>query len=87
MASQLSPENEAFIQLGIATGAFGSRHEAIDAGVALLRQRARLLQRIDESRRQLDEGDYVEYDEHSLGDYFEQLKQIAREASKRKQGA
>jgi Arc/MetJ-type ribon-helix-helix transcriptional regulator len=86
MIPQLSPENEAFIQQGLATGVFGSRDAVIDAGVALLRQRTRLLERIDESRRQLDEGDFVEYDEQSLQVVFEQLKQRAREESKHTHG-
>ena len=36
MATDLSPENEKFIQTEIATGTFGSREEAIDAGIDML---------------------------------------------------
>jgi Arc/MetJ-type ribon-helix-helix transcriptional regulator len=87
MAVQLSPENEAFIQEGLAAGVFVSRDEAIDAGVALLRERSRILEQIDEGTRQLAEGDYIELDEHSLGEYFEKLKANARDAARRNHGA
>ena len=87
MVVQLSPENEAFIQEGLAAGVFVSRDEAIDAGVALLRERTRLLEQIDEGARQLAEGDYIELNDQSLGEYFERLKEKAREAASRNQGA
>lgn len=76
MANDLPQDTEYFIQQEIATGAFQSRSDALEAGVALLRQRRALMDRLAESRRQLDEGEYVEYDEEGLRQLFEQL--IAR---------
>jgi putative addiction module CopG family antidote len=80
MASDLSPEVESFIQQEVALGIYSSRDDAIKAGVDLLRRRKALLDRLDESRRQLDEGEYFEYDDEGLRQLFEQL--IARAESK-----
>jgi Arc/MetJ-type ribon-helix-helix transcriptional regulator len=83
MASDLSPDTESFIQREIALGNYQSREDAIEAGVALLKQRRALVDRLAESRRQLDEGDYFEYDEDGLRELFEQL--IARTEAKSQQ--
>jgi Arc/MetJ-type ribon-helix-helix transcriptional regulator len=83
MASDLSPAMESFIQQEIASGAFRSREEAIEAGVTMLRNRRELMNRLAESRRQLDEGEYFEYDDESLRQLFEQL--IARAEEKLEQ--
>jgi Arc/MetJ-type ribon-helix-helix transcriptional regulator len=80
MASELSPDTESFIQQEIAVGAFQSREDAIEAGVKMLRRRRELMDRLAESRRQLDEGEYVEYDDEGLRQLFEQL--IARAEGK-----
>jgi Arc/MetJ-type ribon-helix-helix transcriptional regulator len=77
MSSELSPDTESFIASEVALGAYGSREAALEAGVALLKKRRRLLERIDESRRQLDEGEYVEFDEEGLRQFFEGLKERA----------
>ena len=76
MASELSQETESFIQQEIALGTFHSRQDTLEAGVAMLKQRRDLIERLAESRRQLDEGEYEEYDEKGLRQLFEQL--IAR---------
>jgi Arc/MetJ-type ribon-helix-helix transcriptional regulator len=73
MASDLSPAMESFIQQEIASGTFQSREEAIEAGVTMLRRRRELMDRLAESRRQLDEGDSFEYDDEGLRQLFEQL--------------
>jgi len=78
MSSQISPENEQFIEKQIASGTFRTRSDVLDAGVELLRMRNELLGRIDEGRRQLDSGQYTEYDEQSLKRRFEDLKARAR---------
>ena len=74
----LSHDSESFIQQQIAVGTYRNRTDAIEAGVELLRQRKALLDRLDESRRQLDEGEYVEFDEQGLRQFFEGLKDRAR---------
>jgi len=78
MSATIRPDNEKFIDQEIAVGAFRDRTEAINAGVDLLRRRKALLDMIDEGRRQLDEGDYVEYDDESLARRFEELKERVR---------
>ena len=82
MASELSSVNESFIQEQVAIGAFRDRTDAIEAGIELLRQRQELLDHLDEGRRQLDEGDYVEFDREGLRKFFEGLKERARRSTK-----
>jgi Arc/MetJ-type ribon-helix-helix transcriptional regulator len=83
MSADLSPDIESFIQQEIALGTFQSREDALEAGVALLRTRRELMNRLAESRRQLDEGEYIEYDDEGLRQFFEQL--IARAEGKSQQ--
>jgi len=87
MPIDISPENERFIQEQIAAGVFQSLTEAIDAGVGLLRRRTEFLDRIDLGRRQLDEGDYHEYDIRKLQERFDQLKHRARGNTNVQQGS
>jgi len=82
MSTTLSNDNEAYIVDAIARGAFGTRDEVIDAGVDMLRKHELLVARLNEGRRQLDEGEYVEFDEPGLKQFFEQLKERARAAGK-----
>lgn len=81
MNQPLSPENQAYIDGRVADGAFASRDEAIDASVALLRKRDELVARLRESRRQLDNGEFTEYDDESLARRFEQLRAKASSQS------
>jgi Arc/MetJ-type ribon-helix-helix transcriptional regulator len=71
MSLGLSPENEAFLRRELATGK--TQDEVINAGLNLLRSREKLLARLDEGRRQLDEGECTEYDDRSLDAFFEGL--------------
>ena len=84
MSTNLSSDNEAFIVEVIASGSYRDRADVLDAGVAMLRRHQQLLARIDEGRRQLDEGEYVEFDDDGLREFAEQLKQRARSASESK---
>ncbi len=83
MSGDVSPKNEQYIQNLIERGNYRDRGEVLDAGVELLRLRSELLDRIDEGRRQLDEGDYTDYDDSSLGQRFSELKERARRAGER----
>ena len=76
--SEISLENERFIQKELAKGAFRTRSEVLNAGVDLLRMREDLLAQIDEARRQLDRGEYAEYDEKGLRNRFGELKARVR---------
>jgi Arc/MetJ-type ribon-helix-helix transcriptional regulator len=81
MSNNLSSDNEAFINDAIARGAYRDRADVIDAGVDMLRRHEQLLARIDEGRRQLDEGEYVDFDDEGLKDLPEELKVRARNAA------
>ena len=77
MRDQVSPENEQFIQQEIAAGTFRSRDEVINAGVELLKQRQDLVNRLRDSRRQLDSGEFEEFDRAGLEELFDNLKRRA----------
>ena len=77
MATDISPNNEQFIQQEIANGSFGSREEALDTAVDMLRQRRQLIDRLKESRRQLDDGEFIELDATGLQQLFDTLQQRA----------
>ena len=80
MSNELSPDTESFIADQIALGTFPTRSDALEAGMGLLRKRQQLLDRLAESRRQLDDGDSVVCDQEGLRQLFEQL--IARAEGK-----
>jgi len=79
MSTELSNDSESFIQQQISIGIYRSRTDVIEAGVELLRQQKALLDRLDEGRRQLDQGEYVEFDREGLRQFFEGLKERARQ--------
>ena len=75
MSTDLSPQNEEFIQQAIAGGAFQNRREALDEAVELLKRRQRLLEHIDEGTRQLREGEGIELaDETELKAFFDEIR-------------
>jgi uncharacterized protein (DUF433 family) len=47
--------------------------QAIDSHVSSIQQRKTLLARLDEGRRQLDQGDFTTYDKQGLKDYFDDV--------------
>ena len=73
----LTAENEEFIEREIAEGRYPSRADVLNASVEALR-RQELLAMIDEGRRQLDEGEYTDYDQDGLRKRFDELKERAR---------
>jgi len=78
MATDLSQENEQFIDDQIANGSYGHRVEVLNDAVALLRQHQGVLAKIDEGTRQLRGGEYTEYDDDTLRARFLELKDRAR---------
>jgi Arc/MetJ-type ribon-helix-helix transcriptional regulator len=84
MSTQLSNDSESFIQQQIQLGVYRDRADALEAGVELLRQHKALLDRLDEGRRQLDNGEYVEFDQDGLHEFFEGLKERARRRAESK---
>jgi len=83
MATDMSPENEQFLEQAIASGLFGTRGEALNAGVDLLKQRSKLVSRLRKSRQQLDEGDALEFDNSGMRELFDSLRSRAQQRSVR----
>lgn len=77
MATDISRENEDFIEQEIASGRYRDRAEALDAGIALLRQQKSFTDRLANSRRQLDEGECAELNSAGLRRLFDDLKDRA----------
>ena len=73
MSTDLSHSSEEFLADAVSRGFFPSRGEALEAAVELLRQRQCVIEKLAEGRRQLDSGDYVEFDEEGLKQFFGQL--------------
>ncbi len=60
MQTEISPQNNEFIDRQVACGEFRDRRAALDAAVDLLRRRADTLEKIDNGREQLDAGEFTE---------------------------
>ena len=78
MSTDLSPENEQFLQQAIDCGTFHDRRQAPDRAVELLKRRQQLLEHIDEGTRQLQTGEYEEYDEEGLKKFFDDVQARGR---------
>lgn len=75
MSTELSAENEKFIEDAIHGGAFHSRTEVLDAAVEILRRRQELLRHIDEGTQQLRSGMGIElHGEAELRAFFDELE-------------
>ena len=74
----VSRENEQFIEQEIVEGRFRDRTEVIDAGIGLLRQQKVLVDRLANSRQQLDNGECVELDAQGLRQLFNEPKGRSR---------
>ena len=72
MRSDLSPENEQFLEHAIAVGLYHDRGEAIDRAVQLLRQQEQLVRDVNEGIEQLERGDGIPLD-------IEQIKVAVRD--------
>ncbi len=56
MATNLSPENEQFIQNAIAAGMYHNREEVLDRAVDLLKRREQLIRDVNLGIEQLENG-------------------------------
>ena len=72
-------ELEQLVRQEMATGKYASPDQMLLEAVRLLAERNRrrdaLRQEVQIGRDQLDRGEYTDYDEHSLRQRFEQLKE------------
>ena len=81
MITAISAENEKFLEQEIANGAYADRLEAVNAGLDLLRKQKQLIARLEASRRQLDAGQYTDFDGSGLRALFDELKNRAKSKS------
>ncbi len=83
MSHSFPPELQQLVSDQLATGDYASEDEVLLAGVRLLadrtRQREELRREVQIGRDQLDRGEYTEYDEHTLREYFDDLQRRGRE--------
>ena len=57
MSSNLSPENEQFLERAVSVGMFQNRDEALDRAVELLRRREELIRDVNKGIEQLERGE------------------------------
>ncbi|OHB81862.1 MAG: hypothetical protein A2V98_04335 [Planctomycetes bacterium RBG_16_64_12] len=79
MSTEISPENEQFIQHAVTSGLFQDRGQALDEAVRLLKRRVDLLRHVDEGTRQLRNGEYTEYHEEDLRKFFDEVQAQGRQ--------
>jgi Arc/MetJ-type ribon-helix-helix transcriptional regulator len=60
--TNLSPENEQFLEHAVSTGLYQDRDEALDKAVALLRRKEELIRDVNEGIEQLERGEGTELD-------------------------
>ena len=82
MLVEIPSEYQAFVKTAVESGEFQSETQVVGASLRLLAERDR---RREEFRRevqvgldQLDRGEYTEYDDESLKEFFEQIKAEGR---------
>jgi Arc/MetJ-type ribon-helix-helix transcriptional regulator len=66
MSSNLSPENEQFLEHAVSVGMYHDRDEALDRAVELLRRRERLIRDVNQGIEQLERGEGVSFDIEKL---------------------
>jgi antitoxin ParD1/3/4 len=83
MIESFSTEVEQILQQELATGRYASRDELMLEALRMLAQRderrEELRKELQIGRDQLDRGEYAEYDEVSLRQFFDELQQQGRQ--------
>lgn len=80
MSTQLSPENEQYLQNVVATGLFHDRGEALDKAVELLKRREVLIRDVNLGIEQLERGEGIPFDiEEIQAELDRQLDNAKRE--------
>jgi hypothetical protein len=74
MSSGLSPDLNRLIAQQLALGHYQSEEELLTAAVHLLSQRDALREQIAAGTRQLESGNYTDYDHKALRQRFDDLK-------------
>ncbi|MEK6257153.1 MAG: hypothetical protein AABP62_00920 [Planctomycetota bacterium] len=76
---QLTDENERFVSASLAEGLYHSRDELLNDALHSLQQEREWRKHAEEGARQLQNGEYAEFDDESLAEYFEGVKRRGRE--------
>ena len=76
---QLTEDNERFVTASLAEGLYGSRDELLNDALHSLQQEREWRRHAEEGARQLQSGEYTEFDDESLAEYFEDVKRRGRE--------
>lgn len=88
MSTDLSPQNERFIEHAVARGVYHDRSQALDDAVELLRRRQELLDHIDEGTRQLRAGEGIElHGDDELRSLFQRIHAEGMERYKQAKSA
>ena len=77
MNVSLTPELEALVKRKVESGSYESPAEVIRAALHLLDEWEKLTalrQDIKEGLDQMERGEFTEYDEHTLGNLFEEIR-------------
>ena len=82
MIRKIPDDVQAEIDARVASGQYKDEETVLREGVEMLRKRDALVERLQESRRQLDNGELTEYNDASLAARLEELKRKAAEASR-----
>ena len=83
MSTNLSPEINRLIAQELALGHYRSEEELLTEALQLLSQRNALRKQIEAGERQLQSGEYTDYDTQSLRKRFDDLKAGKRFNAKR----
>jgi len=62
MSTDISPQNEQYIQEAVARGVFHTRSEALDAAIELLRRRETVIREVNAGIEQIERGEVVPLD-------------------------
>ena len=73
MQVDLSSESEQFLREQVAGGVFKSHADAVEEAVRLLKFRAEVCAKVQRGCEQLDRGEYQEFDERGLAEFFNGL--------------
>ena len=84
---QLTEDNERFVSASLAEGLYGSREELLNDALQSLQQEHEWRRHAEEGTRQLQNGEYREFDDKSLAEYFEDVKRRGRERLAAKKSA
>ena len=77
MQLDISPENAQFLQEQVAVGVYATPAQAANAAIEVLKKHSELRVRIQRGLRQLDQGEYRDFDEGEMDEFFQELFVIA----------